>query len=528
MIALGFATIFMLASIEPVVEPEQRAFYHWSGPAARFFLPTAIHFLAVWLALTLLLWASRSPGRKRVMLWSGLLLVVPWSILKSLEALGLVHPNHLGRVFFLGALLATILLTAFWRPTFARRFESFVASASTVLIFLGLFGGLMLCRLAWYGWQGTLLASQLPLQYAHAFPPAKPHRIIWILMDELSYDQTFAHRFPGLALPAFDALASDATSFTQDIPADIQTEVVLPGLLAGRNFDNIRTSAYDRLSAHNADTGKWQPFNQHNTVFQDAKDAGFGTAIAGWFNPYCRIVPQVVDQCYWTYNRDSTATVVSVALAPLEGIIGSVPTFGFDRMVRLHKYLMHPLQSTLEKESQTYLHIADYQALDAASSHLLRDPSASFVLLHIPVPHPAGIYDRHTARFTETTSSYINNLALADKYLGGLRQTLEQTGQWDSSTIVVMGDHSWRTRQIWWFPKLGHAWSWEDNQASRGGQYDPRPVYLVKLPNQTTSARIDSPYQAYNTRKLFDAIMAHQINTPTDLSTWAHALPATH
>ena len=51
------------------------------------------------------------------------------------------------------------------------------------------------------------------------------------------------------------------------------------------------------------------------------------------------------------------------------------------------------------------------------------------------------------------SSSYVDNLALADKCLAGIRQTLEQTGQWDSSTVVVMGDHSWRTKQFWKPPR---------------------------------------------------------------------------
>ena len=116
-------------------------------------------------------------------------------------------------------------------------------------------------------------------------------------------------------------------------------------------------------------------------------------------------------------------------------------------------------------------------------------------------------------------TSYLDNLALADKCLAGILQTLKQTGQLDSSTIVLMGDHGWRTIAVW---RTSTAGTPEEKIASNSGQYDPRTVYLVKLPNQTTSAHIDAPYQTVNTRKLFDAVMSHQINTPADLSTWAH------
>ena len=177
-----------------------------------------------------------------------------------------------------------------------------------------------------------------------------------------------------------------------------------------------------------------------------------------------------------------------------------------------------PAQQTTTAQTLSS-HTQDYLNLNARSDQLLRDRSYSFVLLHLPVPHPWGIYDRRSGTLGTHSTSYIDNLALADKCLGGIVQVLQQTGQWDSSTIVLMGDHGWRTTELW---KGARDWTYEDRIASHGGQYDPRPVYIVKLPNQTTATRIETPYNTVNTRKLFDAIMAHQINTPTDLATWVH------
>jgi hypothetical protein len=53
------------------------------------------------------------------------------------------------------------------------------------------------------------------------------------VFDELSYRQGYERRFPALQLPAFDALAAQATVFTHTIPAGIMTEKVLPSLLTG-------------------------------------------------------------------------------------------------------------------------------------------------------------------------------------------------------------------------------------------------------------------------------------------------------
>jgi hypothetical protein len=212
-------------------------------------------------------------------------------------------------------------------------------------------------------------------------------------------------------------------------------------------------------------------------------------------------------------NSDGTASNMMNALEFIPCmVLTAAPSKLLDRFPKCRE-LFFSTDTPLPKS-----HIKDYEDLYAASQKLLRDPSAGFILLHLPIPHPGGIYNRATGKLTTSSSTYIDNLALTDKCLAGLRATLEQTGQWDSSTVVIMGDHGWRTTQIWIPTTL---WSAEEQKASLGGHYDPRPVYIVKLPGQTTGTRIDTRYSTVNTRKLFDAILAHKITTPAELSTWA-------
>jgi hypothetical protein len=527
--ALGFAVFYAFWIIKPAVESKQAAIYHWSNPAQNFFVPFTLDFLAVWFVLFLLLLAARSPGRRRVAIWGGLLFFTPWFIDLTLHILEFIPATHqLDRALFLGACVATLWPIVRWRQAYAKRFDSIIESVTTILIFTGFFGAFMLCQLAFRGWQARwFMGKSQPLHHTQTATTIQPHRIIWVVLDELSYEQTYEHRFPGLKLPAFDALAANATVFTHAEPFDIHTEIVLPGLFAGKPFDNTRSTPTAALSVHNPLTGKWQAFQQHDTIFQDALNDGYSTAVVGWYNPYCRLVPEVVDSCYWAYRYPSnfmlsSNTMLTNILAPFKLFAGWAlgaapgPVYFY-----LTDHLHIPGRSTIVRQPQ----IDDYLDLDAHSTELLRDRSYGFVLLHLPVPHPWGIYNRYTGQLTSAgPSSYVNNLALADKCFAGIRQTLEQTGQWDSSTVVIMGDHSWRTKQDW---KRWRLWSQEDELASHGGQYDPRPAYIVKLPGQTTGTRIDTPYRTVNTRTLFDAIMAHRIDTSAELSAWVQSL-ATH
>jgi hypothetical protein len=111
---------------------------------------------------------------------------------------------------------------------------------------------------------------------------------------------------------------------------------------------------------------------------------------------------------------------------------------------------------------------------------------------------------------------------LADAYLAHVRELLEQRGEWDSSAIVVMGDHSWRTEMIWMRTAY---WTAEDQAASHGGHFDDRPAYIVKLPHQSEAARVDAPFAATRTRALFDGILDGSIRSAAELSAFAEQAP---
>jgi hypothetical protein len=289
------------------------------------------------------------------------------------------------------------------------------------------------------------------------------------------------------------------------------TEYVVPSLISGIPADSVRVSSDLRhVYLQSPTQALWVPVDQHKTIFQDALDHGYSTAVSGWFNPYCRIFSQVLDRCFWTNHRSiqggmsAQQHLLSNVVAPFRALwskviqIGRTPDISHDRTP--------PEQ-----------HILDYNELLATADTMLDDSSANFLFLHMPIPHPTGIYDRQTGRLTTGPSTYIDNLALADVYLAHLRSQLEQHGEWDSSTVLIMGDHSWRTAPIW---SLDTDWTSEEQRASDGGKFDDRPAYILKLPNQQQPAHIDTPYRAIRTRTLLDAIMDQRIHSPQDLEDW--------
>jgi hypothetical protein len=514
-VALGVTTIFLFWILDPLISSSHEEIYHWDGTASQLFVTPILDFCAFWLVLTLvLLFAGK---RFRLATWCGIIALTPWVDLHNWGYLShKTIPAWLSILVLALGLSTFPLLLALWRSKFPERFEHIQEFATAVFVFSAFCGILILSRYAWFGWQARDLNAELPFHGTVHDGPAlagRP-RIIWILFDELSYNQVYERRLPGLKLPAFDALAAQATVFTHTIPAGAMTEIVLPSLLTGEPFTAIHPSSSGRqLSLRNA-TGAWQQFDQHDTIFQDALNLKYSTAVAGWYNPYCRILPDVLDHCFWSFGLSAKNS-----MAPDAPLLSNLmqPWTQFFRDGPGHpvtSFLHFSVQNDLDAKQ----HISDYVALSVEADRILDDRSAGFALIHMPIPHPNGIYDRKTDSFALTHSDYLDNVALADKFLEHVRSKLEPGGQWDSSTVVVMADHSWRTASMW---KDSPDWTEEEETASQGGKFDDRPAYIVKLPGEHAGARIDAPFAALSTRRLFEALLAQKIRSKEDLSAWA-------
>jgi hypothetical protein len=443
---------------------------------------------------------ARRPGRLQVAVWSGLILFLPWLLLKEGSIAGeWVLPDRCSSVLLIVLCVVWIAAMCLWRDSFFPAFNRIRQAAEVVIGFAAVTAMVFVAQLFWNFWQVRTLNLPRATRPASPIAQAVKPKVIWIVLDELSYRQVYERRFPGLNLPAFDSLAQQSTVFTHVIPAGAYTRDVLPSLMTGEQLAEVKATADGaQLTLLNLKTNRRQNFDSRETIFQDAYNDGFRTAIAGWFIPYCRMLPGILDQCFWTYHQgmDPGATISS-------------------EMSAFWRPILTDVLETIRRRPQTSPsdsgHLADYRELLSTGDRFLSDPSLNFLLLHMPIPHPRGIYDRRIRAFGTPGTSYIDNLALADLYLNHVHLLLEQRGEWDSATIVIMGDHSWRTKWMW---SKSALWTAEDQAASDGAQFDDRPAYIVKLPHQAGPARIDDPFPAVETRALLREILEGRIASP--------------
>jgi Sulfatase len=338
-------------------------------------------------------------------------------------------------------------------------------------------------------------------QRAIAGSPEHSRRIVWILLDELSYDQTFEHRQSGIELPNLDELRQHGAMFSHLEPAGYHTNLIIPSLLTGHVYNDIRGTYQGNLFL-SSDKGKhWVAFDEQTTLFADAKRLGWSTGVTGWFNPYCRILRDVVDTCYWQnkfdFPLDSESSILANAWGPVLKMVQVLPHFGEVGGRNLAEW-----------------HREDYEKLLSSSISMLQNDSARFLLLHLPVPHPPGIYDRETHKF-RNGGDYLDNLVLTDEVIGRLRSLIEQSPSAQQTILIVSSDHSWRV------PMYQNREGWtKEEQAATQGRFDSRPVLLVHFPGQTERTEVDKPIPQIAMHDMIGKMLEGELQSEKDLEEW--------
>jgi len=333
---------------------------------------------------------------------------------------------------------------------------------------------------------------------AAALPPRTHPKVVWIVFDELSYDQLFGHRAHDLLLPNFDALRAQSTIFTDAQPIGYKTVKVLPSLLTGQTIDDYKFHFNNTLTVHYAGQHGFHPLDGSKTIFHDAQQQGWRTAAVGWYNPYCTLYAGAIDDCYFM-NLDRIDGDMAQHAPFLQNV--SAP------LLQLVREIKAPVRAgrdsctfDVRQRLQTHLDLQQH------ATRLLHDDQADFIFFHFSLPHSPNVWSRIEDDYTTfCDSSYLDNLALTDRVLGRVMAQLQASPRWNDTTVIVEGDHSWRI-DLWdWLP----AWTDEDDAASRSG-FDPRPAVIIHQAGQTTPQINNQPWSLLNIHGVAEQVIHGQ------------------
>ena len=468
------------------------------GYDARMHVPFALNGivyaqLADILILGLLLFAVIGPiSRTRLYPWLKLLLAIvvpPYLIERTRAVIPFPLTDRTLTVF--AAVWAAVLLLLLLR--FKEWYRRVMRIGDFVGIFFAVFCACSVVQMLWVvHWKPG--PHERKAAWETSQPPRAHPRLVWVVFDELSFDQVYEHRAHDLALPNFDALRNQSTVFDNAQPIGDRTVKIIPSLLSGQVIDAYDYTFGNRLLVHYADQHGFHRLDGAPTVFADAQKAGWRTAAVGWYNPYCTIYATAIDNCYWM-NHDK-----------FDGPMAQDKSFWSNTWTPLKisgEEIVRPEQARWERCSydvrQRY---KTYIDLEQHVSQVLHTDQADFVFLHLPVPHSPNIWDRRRNDYAQQCgSSYLDNLALADRELGNILQTLQGSPRWKDTTLIVEGDHSWRT-YIW---EDQPSWTDEDDAATQSG-FDPRPAVIIHQAGQTQAQVNATPWSLIKVHSVVEQV----------------------
>jgi len=370
------------------------------------------------------------------------------------------------------ALLALLILRA---PNIAQKLY---ALGSAVLTGAAVFAFVMTAQLVSAAfWRPGIQAfsGSIPTQ-----SPAKP-RLVWIVFDELAYKPVFEARDPSLDLPNFDRLRLQSTIYSNVTPIGYHTNLVVPSLLSGRIVTSSTFTAKNKLIVRTADDPHWEPFDSTASLFGMAKQRGISTSIVGWYLAYCPAFVGTATECYWSNDdtEDGAPPAINARFAD---------DVWFPLRIVAEQLVAPRVAVADVAHWESLSHVATVKDLSQHALAALANSHADIIYLHMPVPHPPAFWRRRSHNYG-VGGSYLDSLDYSDRFLGQILDVLEAEPRWPQTTLVIQGDHSWRTR-IW---RTTPGWSAEDELVSNGGEWDPRPLLLIHEAGQNKAATVASP-----------------------------------
>lgn len=501
----GLALLYLLPLLSLYLAPGADAFYHQVMPITSLTRAALLDLLFLTLLLGAgLAWLNRRQSSLlRRLLWFPLIFI---TAIVTEHGIAMFFRNvsvGFQLPLWVGATPWFVLIAALALLLFARRYYDFAVKATEIFLMSAGFATLVVIpRLA------LMCFNHAPpeqVSFSHpidsSWRPGEP-RIVWMLFDELSYDQVFNHRQQGIDMPAFSRLREESVSFSQLAPAGIKTEDVIPSLLLGQPISGVTSNNRGELLWRSGAASDWRRFDPDATVFASARRQGWGTGVVGWYNPYCRLLAGTVDRCYWTdqeFAGGARFSRLSSQRSTFQNALNALP-------------LASQIEDALTHPNPHRAHESDYQRLLQQAKSFIQDTDIRFAFIHLPVPHPPGIYPDPLAGGAE---DYLGNLILADHALAELRTEIAKTAAASDTILIVSSDHSWRMGLWRGLPD----WTQAEERASNHGQFDPRPVLMMHFPGQTqqTAKSIDRPVNAMIVHSLLLNTLAGKISKPEDM-----------
>lgn len=332
-------------------------------------------------------------------------------------------------------------------------------------------------------------------------------RLLLLVFDEMDQQAAFDRRPLSVSLPEIDRFKSHSVYASDAYPPGEETLNSMPSLLTGNIFTNAKPVGPDELMLIRYGTNQYFKWSTVPNIFSEINEMGCNTALIGWLLPYSRIIGQDLNSCCWLpHEENRIKTVPENILFQLKISYDKIPFVGKKNIFYNFCY-----RSESEERKETYQTILEKAKEKAA------DPNYNLILVHFPVPHPPGFYDRLNKQFVHSfKSGYFDNLALVDNTVGELRDIMESNGLWEDTVVIITSDHWWRTD--YWSNLV--KFTDEEKKYISGNEIDYRVPFLIKLAGQKEQIVYNRPFNTVLAHDLVLDIFNDEISSPPSVIDW--------
>src|SRR5688572_27197069 len=363
------------------------------------------------------------------------------------------------------------------------------------------------------GGVATVLAPLLPLavlDYGRAYWSAQPigvqarskspgppaaRRVVWLVFDGFDQRLGFEARPASIELPEFDRLRATSFYAADARPPAWDTPESMTSLLIGKRVAKFDPSLLREVP----------------TIFTRS---GVASAVVGWHLPYCAAIGHTLASC----------------VEPTPAVLRPATIHGALERLWMDQYNRHWLITRFSREGKYRTpwfgwgarreQLAGFQFLRDQALAATADSSMGLVLLHLPTPHPHGIYDRRRNELSLARGvNYLDNLELADRTLGDVRAAMHMAGVERSTILVVSSDHPWRP-DVW---SKDARFTDEERELAKVGRTDRIP-FLVHFPDAARPVAYSRTLESMVTADLILDMLAGVVATPEQVAAWMDRL----
>jgi len=286
-------------------------------------------------------------------------------------------------------------------------------------------------------WRATNRADvvhQLPPQSAPAGgaqKTARPREVVWLILDELDYNQTLGMPAGPIdpPMPNLVRLASLGVSATAAWSPAKDTVASIPALLSGYALNGLDFES-DGLWLKTREHGL-RRFDQTDSVFGRLPNGPANAAILGFYHPYCWLFPSV-SPCVSSPDENVSRwfDALTFFARPMLATAKWIPEIG----ERLPSVLFQAFAPMYRISDVTLRQIPRFLSID----------DKALVYIHVNLPHAPADFSQRLLQLdtvSDDRDSYKRNLKVVDDIIGKVIATLGSRANSADILLIVSSDH---------------------------------------------------------------------------------------